>query len=404
MLTSPFAFFRGSAVLQATDLGANAHTGLTAQLCGDAHLSNFGIFGSPDRRLVFDINDFDETLPGPWEWDVKRLAASVAVAGRSLGLSRKKRIEIVEGVVASYRERMRELAKLGNLTVWYARLEVEQIMQALSEQADSDALKRLGRIAEKAYTRDSLREYEKLTHIVDGEPRILGDPPLIVPIEDLTDGMSPDEIRAELQRLFDIYVDTLNSDRQHLLKTYRLVHIARKVVGVGSVGTRSWIVLLLGRDDQDPLFIQVKEAQASVLEEFLPESEYETAGERVVAGQRLMQASTDIMLGWERVIGVDGIQRDFYLRQLKDWKGSANIAKMTDRSFGLYSALCGRVLARAHARSGDRVAIAAYLGKSDTFDKAVAEYAELYADQNESDFAVVEQAERDGKLEVLRGV
>ncbi|MGH2906024.1 MAG: DUF2252 domain-containing protein [Solirubrobacterales bacterium] len=404
MLTSPFAFYRGSAVLMANDLGAQRHSQLLTQLCGDAHLSNFGVFGAPDRRLVFDINDFDETLPGPWEWDVKRLAASIAIAGRSLGHAPKQRAEAVCACVATYRERMRELAEMTNLEVWYSRLEADQAAAILNKEGDAKAQRRLDKFAEKAYTRDSMREFKKLTRIVDGEPRIASDPPLIVPAEELAPGLERDQIHDFLDAILRDYASKLASDRRHLLEQYRLVHAARKVVGVGSVGTRVWIVLLLGRDDGDPLFLQVKEAGRSVLEPLLGPSELQFAGERVIAGQRLMQAAPDILLGWQNAAGIDGVEREFYVRQLKDWKGSAKIETFDARTLGLYGALCGRVLARAHARGGDRVAIASYLGKSETFDRAIAGYAEKYADQNEADYARVQQAAEDGEIEVINGL
>jgi uncharacterized protein (DUF2252 family) len=404
MLTSSFAFFRGSAVLMANDLGADPHTPLYAQLCGDAHLSNFGIFGAPDRRLVFDLNDFDETLPGPWEWDVKRLAASFAIAANSLGFSKKVRNGIVQACASSYRLRMRELAEMRNLEVWYVRMEVEKAAELMNRRGDPDVLKRLNKAAEKAYTRDSLREFKKLTHMVDGEPRIISDPPLLVPVEELAAHTEREQLFAGLQEVLDQYRHRLATDRQHLLSTYRMVHVARKVVGVGSVGTRVWIVLLLGRDDNDPLFLQVKESGPSVLEAVLGPSEFEFSGQRVIAGQRLMQAAPDFLIGWQNAKGIDGVEREFYVRQLKDWKGSAKIETMGPRDLELYGELCGRVLARAHARSGDRIAITSYLGKSDVFDRAIADFAAKYAAQNEKDFAKLQAAEADGTLDVRHGL
>lgn len=404
MLTSSFAFYRGCAVLMANDLAATPHTPLHAQLCGDAHLSNFGVFAAPDRRLVFDLNDFDETLPGPWEWDVKRLAASLAIAANSLGFTAKDRTRIVQETAKEYRLRMRELSEFGNLKLWYTRMEVEQAEALVNKRKDADLLKRLNKASEKAHTRDSMREFKKLTHMVDGEPRIISDPPLLVPVEELAAHIERDQLFDGLSRLLDEYRETLVSDRRHLLEQYRMVHIARKVVGVGSVGTRVWIVLLLGRDDNDPLFLQVKESGPSVLEPILGPSEFEFSGQRVIAGQRLMQAAPDMLLGWQNASGIDGVEREFYVRQLKDWKGSAKVETMSPRDLELYGELCGRVLARAHARSGDRVAIASYLGKSDIFDRAIAEFAAKYAKQNEADFALLQAAEADGTLNVRHGL
>ena len=404
MLTSSFAFYRGSAVLMANDLGANQHSQLITQLCGDAHLSNFGGFAAPDRRLVFDINDFDETHPGPWEWDVKRLAASVAIAGRSLGHTTKQRSATVRACAAAYRLRMRELAEMGNLELWHTRMEVDKAAELLDPKRDADAIKRLNKMEAKAYTKDSLRDFAKLTHLVDGEPRIISAPPLIVPMEELVEGVEHQQINELMSRLLAEYRGTLLNDRRHLLEQYRMVHVARKVVGVGSVGTRVWILLLLGRDDNDPLFLQVKEAGQSVLEPLTGPSEYASAGQRVIAGQRLMQAAPDILIGWQNATGYDGVEREFYLRQLKDWKVSAKVETMTPRILELYAELCGRVLARAHARAGDRIAIAAYLGKSDAFDRAIAEFAEKYAEQNEADFSLLQAAEADGSLEVRHGL
>jgi uncharacterized protein (DUF2252 family) len=409
MLTTPFAFYRGSAALMSEDLGAKPHSGLFAQLCGDAHLSNFGLFAAPDRRLIFDLNDFDETLPGPWEWDLKRLAVSVAIAMRSIGGSKKDSKNAVMATVATYRARMKELAGQGNLDVWYARMEIDKVKELLTNEPDKKVLKALNKASEKAQTRDSHRDLEKLTHVVDGQRRIMADPPLIVPVEDLLadthhGSASPEEIRERIAEMLKEYSKGLATDRRHLLNQYTVAHMARKVVGVGSVGTRAWIILLIGRDDSDPLFLQIKEAGPSVLERYLGPSEYEFAGQRVIAGQRIMQAATDVLIGWQNTTGVDGVDRQFYVRQLKDWKGSADIEKMLPHGLELYGSLCGRVLARAHARSGDRVAINAYLGKSDKFDKALAEYSELYADQNDRDYARLQQAVADGVIEAQNGI
>jgi uncharacterized protein (DUF2252 family) len=401
MLVSPFTFYRGGALIMAADLADGPRTGLMVQLCGDAHLSNFGLFASPERRLVFDLNDFDETLPGPFEWDVKRLAASFEVAGRDQSLSEGERRGVVLEVVESYRTAMASFAAMGNLQVWYAHLDVDDAVKALGDQIDGKRRKQLDRNIAKARTRDSHQAVEKLTTVVDGERRIISDPPLIVPIEELFPAERTERINEELALQLRRYRSTLTTDRRHLLEQYRMTHVARKVVGVGSVGTRAWVILMLGRDDQDPLFLQAKEAQASVLEGFLGRSQYTNAGHRVVAGQRLMQATSDIFLGWEHAeSGVDGRPHDYYIRQLKDWKGSAVIETMDASALTAYASICGWTLARAHARSGDRVAIAAYLGTSDSFDRAIADFSAAYADQNELDHRALQEAAKDGRIEV----
>jgi uncharacterized protein (DUF2252 family) len=374
------------------------------QLCGDAHLSNFGVFASPERRLVFDINDFDETLPGPWEWDVKRLAASLSVAGRENGYPEAERKSIVRSAVGSYRETLREFGGKSNLEVWYARLDVDDMMATLRQLAPKAMLKRTERALDKAKTRDSMQVFKKLTQMVDGEPRIIGDPPLIEPIDQIFSGIRRDQIYEELHKVLQSYRSTLQYDRRILLEEFRLVDVARKVVGVGSVGTRAWIGLLLGRDSDDPLFLQLKEAQPSVLEEFTGKSAVKSNGERVVNGQHLMQASSDIFLGWTSVTGIDGVVRDFYGRQLKDWKGSAEIELMVPQGMHLYGRMCGWTLARAHARSGDRIAIGAYLGSGDSFDRAVADFAEAYADQNERDYKALTDAVASGRIEAKTGL
>jgi uncharacterized protein (DUF2252 family) len=404
MLVSPFTFYRGAALIMASDLSATPSSGLRVQLCGDAHLSNFGVFGSAERRLMFDLNDFDETLPGPWEWDVKRLAASLVVAARGNGYSRKQRSTIVRDAVGRYREAMRSFAAMPNLAVWYSRLDVEELLDRLRGQVKEKMLKRTEQGLAKARTRDSLQAFSKLTHIVDGEPRIISDPPLIVPVEELFPAATADQVTETVHEFVRGYRQSLQTDRRILLEQYRFVHLARKVVGVGSVGTRAWIALFLGLDGQDPLFLQVKEAQASVLEEYVAKSGYSNHGERVVAGQHLMQASSDIFLGWKRMTGVDGIARDFYVRQLKDWKGSAEVESMAPEGMGHYGQMCGWTLARAHARSGDRVAIATYLGGNDTFDRALAEFAEAYADQNEQDYNALVDAVKSGRITAETGL
>src|SRR4051794_17360031 len=370
MLVSPFTFYRGAAMIMAHDLAATPRSGLTVQSCGDAHLSNFGVFASPERRLMFDINDFDETLPGPWEWDLKRLGASLEVAGRDRGYSGAERRKGVLAAAAEYRARMQQSAAMPNLDVWYAHIEIDQLFKRFKTEVTGKQLAKAKSTVAKARTRDTMQAFSKLTHEVDGKRRIIADPPLIVPVEDLLpEGRERGEVEAQLRGLIRSYRRTLETDRRHLLEEYEFVHMARKVVGVGSVGTRAWILLLLGRDGRDPLFLQAKEAQESVLERFAGKSRYTNHGERVVAGQRLMQAASDIFLGWQRVTGFDGQDRDYYIRQLRDWKGSADIDTMLASAMTAYARICGATLARAHARSGDRIAIASYMGNSDVFDR-----------------------------------
>ena len=398
MSASPFAFFRGAAAVMAADLAGTPVSGLRVQACGDAHLSNFGAFAAPDRRLVFDLNDFDESLPGPWEWDVKRLAASFAIAGRENGLKRKQRQAILRTAMGSYRDAMRAFASQSNLEVWYARLDVEAVMGEI-EAEDPKAVKQVRKGVDKARSKDSLRALEKLTEVVDGELRIRSEPPLLVPGEELLEEGDGRDMTEILAGVLESYRDSLPADRQHLLDGYTMRHIARKVVGVGSVGTRAWVVLLTGGDDSDPLFLQAKEAEASVLEPYAGASRYKNHGRRVVEGQRLMQAASDIFLGWCPAVGLDGRSRDFYVRQLWDWKRSAEIETLTPRGLEVYARMCGWTLARAHARSGDRVAIAAYLGAGDAFDTAIAEFSESYADQSERDHAALVAAIDAGRIE-----
>ena len=405
MLVSPFTFYRGAALIMAADLAPTPRSGLAVQVCGDAHLSNFGVFASPERQLMFDINDFDETLPGPWEWDVKRLAASFEIAGRDRGFSSADRRQIVVAGVSEYRVRMKQAADARNLDVWYAHVEIEALFEQLKSGMSGKAEAKARANVAKARTRDSMQAFSKLTHEVDGERRILADPPLIVPLEDLVPpGSRRDGIEAELRGLIRSYRRTLETDRRHLLEEFEYCHAARKVVGVGSVGTRAWILLMLGRDGDDPLFLQAKEAQESVLERFVGKSAYPNHGQRVVAGQRLMQAASDIFLGWQRVTGLDGQVRDFYLRQLRDWKGSAEVDTMGVSVMGLYARICGATLARAHARSGDRIAIAAYMGSSDAFDRAIADFSTDYADQNERDYQALVDAVGSGRLDAQTGL
>jgi uncharacterized protein (DUF2252 family) len=399
MTASPFAFYRGAAAVMAADLARTPVSGLRVQACGDAHLANFGAYAAPDRRLVFDLNDFDESLPGPWEWDVKRMAASFEIAGRESGFKRKRREAAVLRGVRAYREAMREFASQGNLEVWYARLDIEEALGEL-EAEDPELLPRLRRGLVKAKGKDSLRALEKLTETVDGELRFRNEPPLLVPGEDLVPAADGRDVAEALEEVLAAYRDSLAPDRQHLLDGYRFSQIARKVVGVGSVGTRAWVILLSGADDRDPLFLQAKEAQASVLEPYAGASRYRNHGRRVVEGQRLMQAASDIFLGWCPAVGLEG-RRDFYVRQLWDWKRSAEVESLSPRGMEIYARVCGWTLARAHARSGDRVAIGEYLGGGDSFDQAIAAFSAAYADQNERDHAALQAAVTTGRIEAV---
>jgi uncharacterized protein (DUF2252 family) len=399
MLVSAFTFYRGAALPMAADLATTPASGLRVQLCGDAHLSNFGAFASPERRLVFDVNDFDETLPGPFEWDVKRLAASFAVAGRDSGFSGKARRKIALAAAESYRTAMRTFAEQPFLDVWYAHLDIEEAIGEFRSQVKAKKLKEFGKLMAKAHTRDSTQVLGKLTTVTDGQRRIISTPPTIVPVEEVFSGVQASAIYEQIRGVLGKYGRSLQSDRRHLLGQFTLVQVARKVVGVGSVGTRAWIVLMDAGDGNEPLFLQAKEAQPSVLADYCGRSQYNNQGERVVAGQHLQQAQSDIFLGWTRIAGPDGIDRDFYVRQLRDWKFSIPTEVMLPPGLTLYAQLCGWTLARAHARSGDRIALAAYLGGSAKFDEAIADFAETYADQNERDYAAFQAAVRDGKAE-----
>ena len=404
MLVSPFTFYRGAAGIMASDLGVTPRSGLGVQLCGDAHLSNFGVFAAPDRRLIFDINDFDETLPGPFEWDVKRLVASFAVAGRDRGFKKGVRRGVLKTATRFYREEMRRLATERNIDVWYERDDLDALEQYRSEVSHKVARK-FDKGRAKAEAKNSLRALAKLTRKQDGELRIVSDPPLIVPIEELLPKSRLKLAEAELSDLVEKYRETLQPNIRSLADRYRFVHVAHKVVGVGSVGTRCWIVLMLGRDSDDPLFLQVKEAGPSVLAPYAGGSRYKHQGRRVVEGQRLMQAASDILLGWLSVEeGLDGGRRDFYVRQLWDGKGSAQIETMTPSVMDLYARLCGATLARAHARSGDAIAIGSYMGGSEKFDEAMADFAESYADQNERDYERFAAAVDSGQLEAVRDI
>ena len=402
MLVSPFTFYRGAAAIMAADLDGSPRSGFETQLCGDAHLSNFGGFASPERRLVFDLNDFDETLPGPWEWDVKRLVASFALAGRDRGCSDRERRRIALAAAREYRETMRRLAAMGNLESWYQQLDADAIAARWVSVAGKKQRRRFERGVAKAQAKDSGRAFAKLTEVVDGRLRIVSEPPLIVPVEDLAAEEAPGaDVEALVGRVLSDYRDSLDVEHQAVFDGYRLVDVAFKVVGVGSVGTRAWIALMLGRDERDPLFLQIKEAQRSVLEPYAAPSRFELQGERVVHGQRLMQASSDIMLGWVRVEGVDNERRDFYVRQLWDWKASARVEEMDARALAAYAEICGMTLAHAHARGGDRIAIGAYLGKGDVIDRALAEFAEAYADQSERDYETMKDAVAAGRIQAV---
>ena len=428
MMVSPFTFYRGAAKIMAADLKDTPVAGLDAQLCGDAHLSNFGVFASPERRLLFDLNDFDETLPGPFEFDLKRMAASVTIAARNNAFSKADARAATLASVAAYREAMAAFANMRTMEVWYAHLDEDGLMAAargvvaetekgakakknkgaakaaaLAEKQAQKAMKRAEKAREKAHTRDSLQALSKLGELVDGRYRIVSQPPIVVPARDLasTYGMSPDEVVPMLHERFRAYRATLQDDRRHLLERFEIVDMARKVVGVGSVGTRAFIVLLQGRDGGDPLFLQIKEATASVLEGYLPKSRYRQHGERVVQGQRMMQAASDIYLGWTK--GVD-VNRHFYWRQLRDMKGSAVVESMTPVGLTFYARTCGWTLARAHARSGDPVAIAEYLTDGDAFDRSLTDFSERYADQNEQDFEEFVKAVRSGRVDAVEGV
>jgi uncharacterized protein (DUF2252 family) len=415
MLVSPFTFYRGGAKIMAADLAATPTAGLQVQLCGDAHLSNFGVFASPERRLLFDLNDFDETLPGPFEFDVKRMAASFTIAARNNGFGKADTRAATQASVRGYREAMAGFAEMGTMDIWYAHLDEDELMQGVrSAAAESSRTKKerkaakraektAAKTAAKARTRDSLQALSKLGEVVDGRYRIVSQPPIVVPMRDLaaTYGLSADEAERGIHENLRAYRATLRDDQRRLLERFELVDVARKVVGVGSVGTRAFIGLLQGRDQHDPLFLQVKEATRSVLEDHLPKSRYKQHGQRVVDGQRMMQAASDIYLGWTK--GVD-VNRHFYWRQLRDMKGSAEVEAMAPLGLNFYAGICGWTLARAHARSGDPVAIAAYLGKGDQFDRSITDFSQRYADQNEQDYQAFATAIRSGRLEAREGV
>ena len=413
MMVSPFTFYRGAAKIMAADLKETPRAGLVSQLCGDAHLSNFGVFASPERTLLFDLNDFDETLPGPFEYDVKRMAASFTIAARNNGFTKEETHDATLTAVRSYREAMAGFAQMGTLDIWYARLSEEQLMETLdlavatqkgkAHKAAHGMEKTAKANVAKARTRDSLQALSKLAELVDGNYRIVSQPPIVIPARELggTFAMSADELEHVIREQLRSYRATLQDDRRHLLERFEVIDVARKVVGVGSVGTRAFIALLQGRDQQDPLFLQVKEATRSVLEDHLPKSKFNQPGERVVQGQRMMQAASDIFLGWTK-----GVQDNRYLywRQLRDMKGSAIVESMKPIGMTFYANACGWTLARAHARSGDPIAIAAYLGKSDKFEVSITDFSERYADQNEQDYQAFADAVRSGRLEATEGL
>jgi uncharacterized protein (DUF2252 family) len=410
MLVSAFTFYRGAALVMAADLHSTPTSDLRTQLCGDAHLSNFGAYASPERRLVFDINDFDETLPGPFEWDIKRLAASFVIAALDNGFTKKQYRRITLAAVESYRTAMRAFAAQPILSVWYAHLPIEQALaeyratlNARQLKERKDRLKAAEGALAKARTRDSLQAIGKLTRLVDGKREIIKNPPLISSLEDMID-LDPEDVRRRLGGVITSYRKTLQSDRRVLLDHFRLVDIAHKVVGVGSVGTRAWILLLESGVEAGGLLLQAKEAGPSALANYAGKSAYSNQGERVVAGQHLMQASSDIFLGWLRARPTTGLYKDYYLRQLRDWKLSAVVEEMIPPGMEQYARWCGWTLARAHARAGDRIAIAAYLGKSAKFDNAIADFAETYADQNERDHAALADAVKAGKVQAQSGV
>ena len=405
MSVSPFTFYRGAAIIMAHDLAPTPRSGFKVQCCGDAHLSNFGVFASPERELVFDVNDFDETLPGPWEWDVKRLSASMLIAAQDDGFSDKHGDRIVLDTVGSYRSAMRKFAGMSPLEVWYTHMDIDDTVAEYGEQYKPKLVKHADKELAKARTKDSMTAFEKLTEVVDGRVRIVDDPPLIVPLSQLDADEQPDAIREQLGRMLRAYRGTLDTDRRVLLEQFELHDVARKVVGVGSVGTRCWIALMLAQGGRVPLFLQIKEAVASVLEAELGASQFRTHGERAIAGQRLMQADSDILLGWTHdKAWLDGQPHDFYVRQLKDWKGSAEIEQMNPRGMSAYGKLCGWALARAHARSGDPIAIGSYLGGGPTFDQAILEFSKAYAKQNQSDYDKLVSAIKTGQITAETGV
>ena len=404
MLASPFTFFRGAALVTAADLASMPDSGIRVQSCGDAHLANFGAYASPERRMVFDVNDFDETLPGPWEWDIKRLVASLAVAGRINNHSAAVRQSITTAAVAEYGMAMNRFAAMPTIDVWYSHIDLDDLLSQVKRQLQPAEYKRLTQDLAKARNRDNEHTFSKLTQIVEGAPRIVSDPPLVVPLTELYAKLEADRVFRILAEVKRGYLATLSNDRRQLLAGYQLVEGARKVVGIGSVGTRTWVMLLIGKDDSDHLVLQAKETERSVLEQFAGRSEFRYHGERVVSGQRLMQATSDIFLGWNRIREPDGKERDYYVRQLRDWKWSPDFTVLSAAALKVWGRLCGWTLARGHARSGDCIAISAYLGQSDSFDRAMVSFAEAYADQNEQDYAAFQKALKDKRIAAVAGI
>lgn len=397
MSASPFAFYRGAARIMAADLAGTTASGLEVQLGGDAHLSNFGAYASPSRELIFDANDFDETLRGPWEWDLKRLATSFTIASRHLGYSEAELDAITSRVVRTYREAMVRFAAMGFTDLWYDHVKVDDLRSGAGGEIPSASIdKALDKFSRKARRKDNLQALDRMTEVVDGVHRIRHGVPGLYPVDTLPAEARPDALREEASVALAEYRDTLADDRRWLLERYDLVDLGLKVVGVGSVGTRCLIALFQGRDAGDPLFLQAKEANASVLEEFLGPTPYGNHGQRVVEGQRMIQAQSDIFLGWTR----SSLGRDFYIRQLRDWKGSVDVENARSEGSEFYATLCGLTLARGHARSGDPVAIAAYVGTSDRLDKSISEFARRYAEQNEQDYKAFMQAIADGRLDI----
>ena len=404
MAASPFAFYRGAAAVMAADLAHVEHSHLDVQLCGDAHLVNFGGFASPERDMIFDVNDFDETLPGPFEWDLKRLAASVEVAARSRGFDDAERSRLVALSSKGYREAIRTFAGMRNLDLWYVRLDADTMRTRWGDAAGPKVLANFTNRVEKAKSKDHLKAVAKLTEEVDGKLQFRADPPLLIPADELFDPDRAAETVESLLRGLTEYRTTLQGDRQHLLARYEFVDLARKVVGVGSVGTRCWVALFIGRDKGDPLVLQVKQAEKSVAEPFLQPSEYDNMGQRVVQGQRLVQSASDIFLGWDRVTGEDGVERDFYFRQMWDWKLSPEIDTMLPDGLAVYVQMCGYVLALGHSRSGDAIALDAYLGSGPKFDEAMVSFASAYADQNEKDHAALKRAIALNKVQAISDI
>lgn len=404
MAASPFAFFRGAAAVMAADLAHEVHSHLDVQLCADAHLVNFGGFATPEREMIFDVNDFDETIPGPFEWDLKRLAASIEVAARGRGFDDRLRQTLVALSSEGYRDAIRSFGAMGYLQVWYLRLDAATLLARWGSEADKASIETFQQRAKKAQGKDHLRAVAKLTETVGGKLRFRADPPLLIPIDQLVDAGQEAQFVDSLVEALNGYRVTLAGDRQHLLANYRFVDLARKVVGVGSVGTRCWVALFVGRDEGDPLVLQIKEAEHSVAEPFLQPSAFTNMGQRVVEGQRLVQSASDIFLGWDTVTGVDGVTRDFYFRQMWDWKMSPDVDSMTPETFRIYAQMCGWVLALGHARSGDAIAIGSYLGAGGRFDAAMGAFASSYADQNEIDYESLKLAIATNKVHAISDV